>query len=131
MEMKPPLSPRKAMTSLPTEPDTRDDGSRAESEALRLLGLVRRAGSVVAGTEAVKEAARAGSLAAVVFAADASNNARRRIEPLLDRQAVRSASCGDRGTLGAAIGKGPIAVIGITDEMLARTVLNRLGASRR
>lgn len=98
---------------------------------LRLLGIARRAGSLVAGSEAVKGAARSGTLRAVVFARDASANAVHRIAPSLERQGVRSSACGDRATLGAALGKGPIAVVGITDAALARAVLGRLKAGRR
>ena len=98
---------------------------------LRLLGIARRAGSLIAGSEAVKDAARSGSLRAVVFARDASANAVRRIAPSVERQGVRWSACGDRTTLGASLGKGPIAVVGITDASLARAVLGRLEARRR
>ena len=98
---------------------------------LRLLGLARRAGSLITGSEAVKGATRSGSLSAVVFARDASANAHRRIEPALEREGVRWSECGVRTTLGAAVGKGPLAVVGITDAALARTVLGRLEARRR
>jgi len=125
------------MTTSPRVPSPRTEehpGKRRESgdaAVLRLLGLARRAGSLVAGSEAVKGAARSGSLRAVVFARDASTNAVHRIEPSLLRQGVRSSACGDRAALGAALGKGPIAVVGITDAALARTVLDRLEAGRR
>lgn len=114
-----------------TEVDAGERKQGSADEVLRLLGLARRAGSVIAGNEGVKAAARAGSLRAVLFAGDATSNARRRLEPLLARQAIPSEDCADRARLGAAIGKGAIAVLGITDAALARVVLGRLEASRR
>lgn len=131
------MPPLKVMTTSPRVPSPRTEepsGGGNESgdvAVLRLLGLARRAGSLVTGSEAVKGAVRSGSLSAVVFARDASANAVRRIEPALARQGIRSSACGDRAALGAALGKGPIVVVGITDAALARAVLSRLEAGRR
>lgn len=123
------MSPR--VPSLPTEEQPDGGLEPGDMDVLRLLGLARRAGSLVAGSEAVKSAARSGSLRAVVFARDASANAVRRIEPLLDRQGVQSSACGDRTALGAALGKAPVAVVGVTDPALASAVLRSLKAGRR
>jgi len=117
--------------SPPIERQAAETPKPGDVDALRLLGLARRAGSLVAGSEAVKGAARSGTLHAVVFARDASANAVRRIAPSLDRQGVRSSACGSRAALGAALGKGPVAVVGITDAALARAVLGQLEAGRR
>lgn len=115
------------MPSPPTERQYPSDEPRpADAEALRLLGIARRAGALVAGSEAVKGAARSGTLRLVVFARDASDNARGRVEPLLKRAGVGSLVCGDRNSLGAALGKGPTAVAGVTDDALAALVMGTI-----
>jgi uncharacterized protein len=91
----------------------------AQAEAaLRLLGLAARAGAVVVGTERVREAARGGSLRFAIIAADASENSRGKLVPLLEATAQPHAVAVDRAALGAAVGRGPLSAVGITDASL-------------
>lgn len=108
---------------MPAVPD-----SPGEEERLRLLGLARRGGRAAVGTRAVEEAGRAGRLAAVVLAGDATENARRRLSGLLRRGDVPLLELVDRARLGAAVGKGPVAAVGVMDEGIARRLL---GAAER
>lgn len=95
----------------------------ADSEALlRMLGLAARAGAIVPGVDRVREAARGGQLEFVVVAADASDNSRDKVLPLLESRQIRHAVMFDRDTLGAAIGKAPMSALGITDRKLASRV---------
>lgn len=85
---------------------------------LQLVGLARRAGHAVVGTQAVRDAARRGELAAVVVAADAAENAHKRLQGLYREPEVAVVTCGTRGELGSAVGRGETVVVGIRDRGL-------------
>ena len=97
---------------------------------LRLLGLATRAGAVLPGTERVREAARAGELQFALLAADASDNSRQKLVPLLDARRIPYAIAYDRDALGAAVGRSPLSAIGITEIKLATRVREMLQESR-
>lgn len=101
-----------------------------ERDALQALGLARRAGAAAIGTRAVREAARAGRLQAVLLARDAAPGARRRLGTAARAPGIRLAVLGDRAALGAAVGRGPVAVVGVTDPGLAERVTSRLSPIR-
>jgi ribosomal protein L7Ae-like RNA K-turn-binding protein len=94
-----------------------------EARVLGMIGLARRAGRAVIGSDAVKEAARQGHLAAVVVATDAGPNARKRVVPLLVALGVPIVECGDRGSLGRSVGRAPVATVGIRDARLATRIM--------
>lgn len=98
--------------------------------ALRLLGLAARAGSVVPGTERAREAVRSGEAKLVLVAADASQNSREKILPLLEAKRVPYIVRFDRDDLGAAIGKAPLSAIAITGAQLAERLRQILGNDR-
>ncbi len=102
-----------------------------DRDALRLLGLARRAGRLVLGSRAVRGAARTGSLAAVLLARDASARARDRIGPLLEARGISMVHCADRASLGDAVGHSPLTVVGITDPAVAHAIVARLETPRR
>ena len=99
--------------------------SRRERQALQTLGLARRAGRVVIGTEAVLAAVRARKLAAVVVAGDASANARRRVANRITA-GVSIVECGTREALGNAVGRDGVAVVGVTDRRFSSRIIARL-----
>lgn len=86
---------------------------------LRVLGLAARAGAMVPGTERVREAVRAGKARFVVVAADVSANSEDKLVPLLRARRVPYVVEFDRSALGAAVGRGPLAAVGVTDPSLA------------
>jgi ribosomal protein L7Ae-like RNA K-turn-binding protein len=92
----------------------------AERSALQTLGLARRAGRAAVGTRAVLTAARSRRLEALVVAHDASPNALDRVRGASRRVPV--VKCGTRETLGLALGRGPVAVVGVTDREFARRI---------
>lgn len=96
-------------------------------DGLHALGLAKRAGAVAVGTRAVMDAARAGTLRAVIVSGDATDNARRRLAPALRR--TPGVVYGDRRQLGAALGRGPVVVVGLTDDGLAQRVIAGLAAA--
>lgn len=99
----------------------------ADARLLDALGLARRAGKLVVGTRAVREAAAGGELVLAVVARDAGENAVGRLGPVLagPATAVRAA---DRRSLGECLGRGPVVAVGVTDEGLARKIRRLAGA---
>jgi ribosomal protein L7Ae-like RNA K-turn-binding protein len=94
----------------------------APDALLRMLGLAARAGAVLPGTERVREAARAGALEFVLVAADASDNSRDKLLPLLAARQLPHAVRYTRAELGRAVGKAPVSAIGVTDRKFAARV---------
>jgi ribosomal protein L7Ae-like RNA K-turn-binding protein len=93
-----------------------------DRRALELLGLARRAGAVVVGTQAVRDATRRGRLGVVVIARDAGENARARVLPLVEAAGGAWVECGTAASLGGALGRGRTVVAGVEDRRLARRV---------
>ena len=91
--------------------------------ALGLLGMATRAGALVPGTERVREAARAGTLRLAVMAADASENSRGKLLPLLTARGISHVIRYERNELGAAVGRGPLSAVGVLDAALADRLL--------
>jgi ribosomal protein L7Ae-like RNA K-turn-binding protein len=101
-------------------------GLGLEASALQAVGVARRAGRVEIGTRAVRQAGREGRLAAILVARDASDNARERFERVRLNTGAELVVCGDRSDLGRAVGRGPVAALGITEPGLAELVLEAL-----
>jgi len=101
-------------------------GRRAE-EALRLLGLARRAGSVAPGTDAARRAAREGEARLILMAGDASGVQLDKIRSVLKSRPIPWAILGDRATLGAALGLGPVSAVAVTAQPLADALADKLG----
>jgi ribosomal protein L7Ae-like RNA K-turn-binding protein len=96
---------------------------------LRLLGLAARAGAVVPGTERVREAASGGRLRYAIVAADAAENSRAKLLPVLAAKAVDHVIAFDRDRLGAAVGRAPLSAVGLTTAPFANGVKALLGGS--
>ncbi|NJD11038.1 MAG: 50S ribosomal protein L7ae [Gemmatimonadetes bacterium] len=101
-------------------PGRASGGVKDASRALNLLGLAARAGSVLPGTERVREAARTGNLALALLARDASDNSRGKLLPLLQARRIPFLIAIERVRLGGAVGRSPLRAVGITDPALAR-----------
>ena len=93
-------------------------GWSADRKVLQLIGLARRAGHAVVGTDAVRVAGRRGELSAVVVAEDATENARKRLQGLLSDPDIGAVTCGTRAALGRAVGRSETVVVGIRDRGL-------------
>lgn len=101
-------------------------GGRAD-EALRLLGLARRAGSVAPGTDAARRAVRAGEARLILMAGDASSVQLDKIRSVLKNRPIPRGTLGDRATLGAAVGRGPVSAVAVTAESFAGQLSAKLG----
>ena len=93
---------------------------REPEPALRFLGLAVRSGAVVPGTTMVREAARRGALKLALLAGDASDNSRAKLVPLLEARGIPYRVVVDRAALGLAVGRAPVAAVGVTDAGMAR-----------
>jgi len=102
-----------------------------ERSALLMIGLAMRAGRLVLGTTAVREAAKHGKLSGAVIATDATDNARARVLPLLSACNVQVVKCGSVRQLGQAVGKERLAIIGVTDAGFADRLMAGLPAEDR
>lgn len=85
-----------------------------------MLGLAARAGAVVPGTERVRQAARGGTLRYAIVASDLTGTGRDKLIPLLEWKEVEHAVRYTRAQLGAAVGRAPLAAVGVTDGSFAR-----------
>ena len=95
-------------------------------EAFRILGLARRAGAVAPGTDATRRSIRQGKARLVLMARDASRVQLDKIRRTMHDRSIPRAILGDRTTLGAAIGKAPIAAVAVTDEAFAEWLLGSI-----
>lgn len=93
-----------------------------ERKFLQALGLARRAGRAVVGAGAIREAAADGDLQLVVVARDATDNALGRLRGALERSGAARVRLGSRADLGSALGRGPVAAVGVTDRGLAKRI---------
>ncbi len=102
-------------------------GSRgAEGDALRLLGLARRAGAVVPGTEAARQVIRRGQARLVLMAGDASGVQLRKIRSALRNRPIPWAFLGDRATLGGAVGQEQVSALAVTAASFAEQIQRKL-----
>lgn len=97
--------------------------------ALQLLGLATRAGAVVPGTERVRDAGRSGQARLVVVASDLTATGRDKLIPLLEGRNVPHVVRFTRAELGAAVGRGPLAAVAVTQPGFADRLKALLDAS--
>jgi ribosomal protein L7Ae-like RNA K-turn-binding protein len=102
-------------------------GTSRRAEALALLGLARRAGAVVKGTDATRKALRVGEVRLVIVAQDAAEAQRRKVLPLAEARGVSWTVAGTKEELGLAVGAGPLTAVGVTETGLAEVLQERLG----
>jgi len=95
-------------------------GGLPARRVLEVLGLCARAGALVTGTEAVRQAVREERVHRVILAEDVAPGQRRKLLPLLQARAVPSHTLFSRVELGSAVGRGPVSALGVTDRNLAR-----------
>ena len=101
--------------------------SRGAGEALQLLGLARRAGCVAPGTDAARRAVREGEARLILMADDASSVQLDKIRSLMKNRPISWGTLGDRATLGAAVGRGPVSAVAVTADSFADQLKAKLG----
>jgi len=102
-------------------------GRSRRSEALALLGLAQRAGVVVKGTEATRDALRKGLARLVVLASDGSDSQQGKVLPLAQARGVPCERLGSMVELGKAVGSGPLASAAVTGARFSEEIRKRLG----
>ena len=101
-------------------------GTSRRAEALALLGLARRAGAVVKGTDATRRALRNGEARLVIVAEDGSETQLKKVLPLASARGVPWETLGSRQNLGTAVGNGPLTVAAVTQPGFAEQLQERL-----
>lgn len=98
----------------------RGSGKTSPDPVLQLVGLAARARAVASGTQQVREMVRAGRVRFALVADDLTATGRDKLVPLLEGREVAYVIRYTRGELGRAVGRGPLAAIGVTDGNMAR-----------
>ena len=91
---------------------------------LSYIGISKKAGRIVIGTELTCAAVRDGKIKLAVLAADASANTEKRLCNCCEYYGVKSIKCGfTSDMLGRAAGSyGKVASVGLTDEGLSKAI---------
>jgi ribosomal protein L7Ae-like RNA K-turn-binding protein len=97
-------------------------GPAAARAVLDLLGLATRARSVVAGTDSVRQAVRDGKAFRVILASDTAPTQQAKLLPLLEARQVPHHNGFTQLELGSAMGRSPVAAVGITDRNFAKRI---------
>lgn len=94
-----------------------------ERKVLGLLGLGVRGRLALVGVDRVRDAVKKGTVYVAVVAADASLNARQKVDGLLAGREVPTLEVASASELGRVAGKQTTAIIGVVDDKLAAGVL--------
>ncbi|MBQ9748120.1 MAG: ribosomal L7Ae/L30e/S12e/Gadd45 family protein [Clostridia bacterium] len=100
----------------------------SKEHLLFTVGLARKAGKTVVGTDAVCDEIRKKKVFLVLYAADVSANTEKRITDCCTYYGIphHKAPDVDKTALGSAIGKAFSACIGITDQNLSELISRSL-----
>lgn len=82
---------------------------------------------MIPGTERVREGVRSGKVRLVVVAADLTGTGRDKLVPMVEGRRVPFVVRYDRVELGRAVGKSPLAAVGVTDRGFADRLSALLG----
>lgn len=107
-------------------------GKTSPDPVLQMVGLAARARAVAPGTQQVRELVRAGRVHFALVANDLTATGRDKLVPLLEGRGVSYAIRYTRQELGRAVGRGPLAAVGVTDGHVARrlrTLLSEEGGT--
>jgi ribosomal protein L7Ae-like RNA K-turn-binding protein len=100
-------------------------------KVLGLVGLGARARTAVVGVDLVRAAAMRDKLALVIVASDASRHSLAKVVPLMHARRVNVVEGRGAAELGAAVGKGAAAAVGITDAALANGIVAAISAATK
>ena len=96
----------------------------ATDSRLTLLGLALRAGKLAVGEEPVRLALQEGTARIVLLAQDASDRARRKVEPKLGDVPMQVIPA-SKEELGRALGRESCAICAVTDKGFAQSLSQR------
>lgn len=92
----------------------------------RMLGLAVKAGGAVFGEGAVKDSLKAHSAKLVLVSSDASDNTKKKFFNSCDFYTAPYFEFGDKYSLGKATGKGFAVVIAVTNDGIAKKLIELL-----
>lgn len=103
------------------------------SKFLSMLGLARRAGSLIIGTDLVTKSLPSGKAMLVIYAQDSSGNTEKKITDKCKFYGVNCVkSIYTQGELSHAIGKSSsVTVIGVTDENFSKELFSLISKETR
>lgn len=87
---------------------------------LNFLGLTRKSGSITAGGNLTETAVKHGKVRLLILASDASEGTSKKFRSMAESFGVELIEAGVMDELGSAIGKGPISVLGVTDDRMSK-----------
>lgn len=96
-----------------------------KDNALRFLGICRKAQKLVSGDTAVFKAVQSGDAELVIIASDASDNTKKRFQDKCSTYGITAVTAFTVADLGSVTGHEVRAVCAVTDEGLAKAVLER------
>ena len=94
-----------------------------ERKFYSMVGLAKRAGKLVSGEFAVSKGIRAGQVRLAILAEDASENTKKKFTNMCESYNTELIVVGNISLLGRALGKEKRAVLGITDEGFAGSII--------
>lgn len=103
----------------------------AAGSLLNGLGLAARAGRLRVGVESVRRSIQRDEARAVVIAADAPQDVRRKLQQLLSSRSLPHKVVLDGNRLGHAVGRERVVALAVTDASLGRHVLELAEAFER
>lgn len=92
----------------------------------KMIGFGQRAGKLVSGNSAVKDALAKGRVKLLIIAEDASERLRREFSATAKSKNVPIVLYGSKEKLGRLLGKSPRSVLALTEENIARGILGAL-----
>jgi len=90
------------------------------------IGMGQRAGKLISGNFAVKDALAKARVKLLVIAEDAADRTRRELSGLAGLKDIPVISYGSKEELGSLIGKSPRSAVAFTDDAMARRILGML-----
>ena len=95
-------------------------------DVLRFLGLAKRAKHLVSGEFMTESAVKSGMASLVVIAGDVSENTRKKFQNMCEFYQVPIREYATKEELGHSLGKEYRASLAVTDEGMAKTVLEKM-----
>jgi len=98
---------------------------------LTFLGLIRRAGMLEIGDEAVSASARRGTAKLIISSADASDGSKRRAKGYAETYNVRYIlSAWTKEEIGNVLGRNNIAMIAVTDRGMSDSLVTKMASDK-
>ena len=95
-------------------------------KVLSMLGIAKKAGALKAGTFQVEEAVKTGTAFLVIGAKDSSDRRKKDIENMCSYYETDFAFYSSKEELGKCIGKDYVALVAVTDEKLAKSIIDKV-----